>query len=312
MLFTKPAFLAILTAFTVPQAAMASAAIVRDFKAQAQSLPRKAISAGYDRFGALDLYDLVNRLQSGEVQVRVVGRVAHKEAVGGVFEAERDGAQWRHGSVAVSGSEWPRLRAKSKPMLALHEVLGALKIEDSNFGCSGTIWTLTDPNVRSTMSREEIATFEGYAHTACQMARGGNGGSTGVTGGGDEYNVAIRQNIMESGLNDMRAAGSHEARRAAFERITGSFYQGYGRNKRQKGLPKNFMDLNNIKLDRRPIPETIRVFEDLDMQIEIPQNSRHGWTYNARTNTVHIHGRYKRYHQGAMSMSPGILFTRAD
>lgn len=302
----------LVAAASAPQAAFANAAIVRDFKAQAQVLPRKAINAGYQRFGALDLYDLVNRLQQGEVNVRVVGQVAHKQPLGGPIVAERDGAQWTAGSVAVSGSQWPRTRAQNKPMLALHEVLGAMRIEDDNFGCSGTLWALTDNNVRSTMSREELATFEGYAHTACQMARGGNGGSTGVTGGGDEYNVAIRQTIMDTGLSNMRSASTREERDAAFQQITGSFYQGYGINKRKKRFTEQDLSLNRIVLGRRPYDdEIIRVFEDLEMTQEIPQNAKHGWTYDARTNTVHIHGRYQRKRTGAMGMSPGVLITRA-
>jgi hypothetical protein len=310
MLINKSRLLALSTLAALaaaPELAQANAALVQDFKAQAQVLPRRALSAGYRQFGALDLSDALYRMQS-EVDVRTVGKVAHKQDLG-VLMAERDGAQWRPGSVAVSAARWPKTRAAAKPMLALHEMLGALRIEDDNFGCSGTIWVLTDPAVRATMNREELGTFEGYAHQACQVARGG--GSTGVTGGGDDYNVEIRMNLMNQTLQEMQAARSHEERSAAFSRATGSFYQGYGR--KRTGSYKDFGDmLNAIRLDRRPIPSTIRVFEDLEMTQEIPQNARHGWTYDARTNTVHIHGKYRRKREGAMSMSPGILFTRAE
>lgn len=283
--------------------ALANPAIIQDFKAHAQVLPRQALSAGYQRFGALDLGHFVAQVQG--LRVRVKGQIAHKQKDYGSFlNVERDGAEWSDGSIALSAVRWPKTRPSAKPMLAMHEALGALRIEDDNFGCSGSIWALTDPATRGSMTREEIATFESYAERGCHMARGG--GSTGVTGGGDDYNVIIRQHAMATALNEMSQARTQEERSAHFDRLGSTFYAGYGVNRRGKLIDPNF-SLNVIKLQRRPGPgEFIRVFDDLDMQQEMPQNARNGWTYDSRTNTVTIHGRYRR---GQFGAGPGVLIT---
>ncbi|RZA09753.1 MAG: hypothetical protein EOP11_00660 [Proteobacteria bacterium] len=283
--------LAILAPLT-PNLAQANAAIIGEFRANAQVLPRKALAAGYRQFGAVDLSDLLSRMQSLDVRVR--GKISHKQNIGGVFEAERDGAEWSHGAVSLSAARWPKLKADEKPMLALHEALGALKIEDTNFGCSGSIWALTDAQTRNTMNREEVATFESYAERGCMMARGG--GSTGVTGGGDDYNVRIRMNIMRQGLAKMQAATAREGREQGFNDIAGSFYQSYGRkrNLSTKEFNRIFRSPNTFTFERQPYADTIRVYSNLDQTEEVPPGKRHGYTYDPRTRTVTINGRYRK------------------
>lgn len=278
-----------LLALAAPSLAQANPAIIRDFRAQAQVLPRKALAAGYRRFGGVDLGQLL--AQASRVNVRVKDSVSHEQDFnrgGGI----RNGAEWRPGEISLSAAAWPRMKAAAKPMLALHETLGALNYSDDNFDCSSSIWALTNPEMRATMSREEIATFESYAERGCFVARGG-GGSTGVTGGGDDYNVLARMNVMKKGLAKMRGASSRQEREAGFDGIASGMYQGYGRGASKKQL-RSMFDVNALTPNRPPIPETIRVFSNMEMTQEVPPGARDGWTYDARTNTIRINGRYRK------------------
>ena len=283
-----------------PLPSIANPAIVQDFRAQAQVIPQRLMAAGQRRFGALDLGDLLNR--QSRVQVSVVGQVDHSRPIG-PFDSERDGAEWSEGRVAVSAKTWPRVRGAAKPMLALHEMLGALRIEDTDFGCSGSLWVLSDSNARATMSREELATFESFAERGCYVAR--SGGSTGVTGGGDDYNVNIRINGMNKALAEMKRARSQAERNNAFTGITSSFYGTYGRSKKKSSREKilNF-SLNETPLPSGHDPATIRVYTDSSLSELMPQSAINGWTYNAKTNTVQIHGRYRK---GKFGEGPAVI-----
>lgn len=282
-------------------------AIGEDFRAYAQDLPSRALSTGYRSFGHLDLSNFLGELQS--LNVRVGKSVAHKQRMGG-FNVERDGAQWDRNarSITVNGTRWPKTRASAKPMLAFHEALGATGYSDDNFGCSASIWALTDNRVRSTLSREELAHFERNAQGSCVMA---GGSSTGVTGGGDDYNVVIRMNAVEQYLGEMQRAGSQAERSNAFRTMNNLVYQGWGINRRAPLFKVNEMG-RVTRLERTPDPSTIRVYADLELTQLVPQNAKNGWTYDARQNAIIMHGRYIPKMEGGMMIGPIVRCTYID
>jgi hypothetical protein len=281
-------------------AAFASQAIIQDFRHNAKVLPAKAMSYNYRRFGDVDLNQVYNEID--RLEIRVVGKVARKQMVG-PFAMEREGAEWEVGrGISINGSRWPKMRADSKPMFALHESFGMLRIHDDNFGCSSTIWALTNEEFRATLAAEEIAKFERNAEIACRSS----GGSTVVGGGGDEFNVQVRMNAIKMSVRQMQQARSPQERDGAMETANRGLYQPFERGR------KGSIDFKNMfkqqKLDPPAVPGTIRVMKD---GVQIPEDARNGWTYNASTGVITFHGAAAiPVKNGGMTMGPGVYYTK--
>lgn len=260
--------------------------VARDFARNQGALPNALLAAGQARFGDLDLSRYLERLP--ELRVNVVGQVAHEDSNLG-FTTERDSAEWnrQRKTIAVNGPHWQKTQGRAKPMLALHESLGAMGIQDQHFGCSGTLWILANPQARATLTREELADFEGFANKACVVASlEGGGSSTGVTGGGDDFNVLFRMNLFNKSLAKMRRAPDAASRGAALSYIEGNFYNEIGINPH-----KPIFDMEefkrSMKFNPKPVPGSIRV---VYRGQTIPEDAANGWTYEESTGTVYFHG----------------------
>ena len=278
----------ILLLLYVPYLASAAGdeSIRQDFARSQSALPRALIHMGSPRFGDLELSRFLGDLSG--IRVQIVKAMAHVEHIG-PFLAERDSAAWNRElkTIALNGPLWQKTVGKAKPMLALHESMGALGYADNNFDCSGTLWILANAKGRAVLTVTERTQFEDYARKACVLAQAQSGSSTGVTGGGDDYNVLVRIGIFERGLAQAEAATDGNARAAALAQIAGGFYGVYGINPHHHTFDrKNF--LNSQRLDRKPVISSIRVMT-IDGET-IPYDENNGWTYDKALNSVLYHG----------------------
>src|SRR4051812_24112207 len=110
--------------------------IRRDFTANAKSLPQKLSARGYNQVGQINTYNLINSIE--RIDTRVMRHVQHVQ-VSGDFNFARNSAEWRSGGsgrISLNGPRWQQTQSKFKPMLALHESLGALGFSDDGFACS--------------------------------------------------------------------------------------------------------------------------------------------------------------------------------
>lgn len=269
-----------------PVRAESDVAIQNDFVHSSQDLAGSALSSGYRQFGDLNLekYQRPDR----EVEIEVVGKVAHPEALG-LFHFERNSAECRRGHIRLSGSMWAKTPKKTKPMLAMHENLCAQGIYDRDFGCSGSLWALTDPAVRAKLTASDIQRFEQNARQACRFA----GGSTGVTGGGDWAIVQAKMNKIIADLSSGRSIDDTER----------AFYEKFEINRSGKIADfKSFLRV--IHLDRCSDPNTIKVFSQKGA---IPHDARNGWTYDPKSKSVILHGAAIPHAVDGMGASPGVL-----
>ena len=258
--------------------AHASPAIIQDFRRSAKVLPAKAMNYNYRRFGDVDLGQVYNSIDS--LNVRVVGKVDRKQKLG-PFDMQRDGAEWERGKgISLNGSRWPRMKADSKPMLSLHETFGILGISDDNFGCSGTIWALTNEEFRRSLTDAEIKRFEGFAEAACRSA----GGSTVVGGGGDEFNVQVRMLAIKNSVKEMASARSEQERDHALGMGAQLMYQEWGRGR------KGSINLKKMGSQVEIPPVVIGTIRVMKNGVQIPEDSRNGWTYDERTSVITFHG----------------------
>ncbi len=260
--------------------------IILDFQRSAEVLPQKMRDQGRTQFGDFQADAISKGLPT--VQLAITNSVAHEQVIGGTIKMERNSAEWHrgkhHGSIKINGDMWAKTATKIKPMLALHEMLGVLGYTDDTFTCSGAIWLLTNKKAVSALRSDELSQIERIAESACKFA----GGSTGVYGGGDEYDVRAKIMIMEENIASAGAAKSKVARDQAINALEGSFYDDFEVNRHPHAGFADIIDTSKQCLDRVPEPGSIRVWVEEKPIVEDPVN---GWTYDAKTNCVHVHGR---------------------
>jgi hypothetical protein len=285
----KPASMkTLIVLFAATLATITHADMRAEFAAQAHVLPRALARHGYTRLGNLELAAFDQRVDG--IQVHETRTVRHKQELVGFMTMERSLAEWRRtstGDVTVATPEWAKSRADVRPLVALHESLGALGYSDDLFSCSSSLAILASDPARQALGIAEIARIEKIAESTCRIA----GGTTGVTGGGDEFIATIRQNSIAKAMRSFAAPGDHalaadeleSALFADFERkptfkYKGSIFDPNYKNARQCFDPKR----------GRVIEETIKVWYN---GVAVPKDPRNGWTLDAANNCLLYHGR---------------------
>jgi hypothetical protein len=260
---------------------------VSDFRENAKVLPKALLSKGYHRIGSLDFDSFLSRV--GKMNVQEADQIKHREDLGGGIMMERNLAECRRtptGDVKIAGARWLKTPAEIRPLVALHESLCALKFSDSILTCSGALQILADDEARATLGNDEIVRIETIANSACVIA----GGSTGVTGGGDDFIARVRINSLKKGLAELR---SGKDRTQVASDLESSLFIDLERNRSFKRKNSIFdPKYKNTKQCLDPargtaIESTIKVFYE---ERPILRDSQNGWTFDEATNCVHFHG----------------------
>jgi hypothetical protein len=277
-----------------------ASAQVESFRNHAAALPTSMIESGYERIGDVNARELLSRLDQLDVQF-----VSQIKRSGQRFDPDllRDSARWerQQNRMAISLDErlWARTKPNVKPVLAFHELLGVLGYTDRIYACSGAIWVLTQPEARAELDRAELSRFEQLANQSCRSS----GGSTGVTGGGDEFGVAVKISGLENGLRTLRTSSDPSQRSQIIDqmqgRLVGSEVNLVRGGRFTKPMPSTTSLPHVFK--RRPIVSSITVEQD---GVLIPQDAKNGWTFDPSTNAIWFHGRsakqkYMSRHVGA-------------
>jgi hypothetical protein len=276
----------VLLSFTL-MAMSANADAVSDFTLRAKILPQALQANGYDRIGNLELGAFVSRVE--RMNVHETQAVHHQEDLDGGIKMERNLAEWHRtstGDVAVAGPRWMKTPQDIRSLVALHESLGALGYSDNIFSCSGALYILANADARATLKADELTRIEGLARSNCIMA----GGTTGVTGGGDDFIAGARIQSLKKGLAAIRAG--HDRKQAADE-LEASLFVDLERNrgfKRQGSIfDPNYKNTKQCLDPQRGAADesTIRVaFQDRP----IPQDVHNGWTFDEASNCLLFHG----------------------
>lgn len=281
---------------TLPRAATASPS---EFASQAASIPSSLRAQGYETLGSLSLSQFLSRARA--VRVQIAADLAYGSSGSTAF---RNSAHWRRGpqpEIVVNGRRWQQTSARYKPVLALHEHLGALGFEDNNFSCSSALWALA--HSQQTLAREELAQIERVAQSTCRHA----GGSTVVTGGGDSFNVHGKLSLIDEALAKASRATDRASREAAVNEVLSSFYRGFEMVSGKRRPAPRLSGTSQIIIHGPARIETLRVSIN---GTPIPQNNRDGWSYDAARDPhrVILHGRAALANR--QSQQAAVAFSR--
>lgn len=276
-------------------------AIKEDFQSHQRTLVQALINHSYQRVGQIDVHKLLEQIE--RINVDVVERVAHKQK-SGPFIWQRDSAEWTHGKINVA-RRWTKTPPEAKSMVGLHESLGAAGYTDDDFSCSSVIWILTNDDAERILTRQERMRFEQAATAVCKAA----GGTTGVGGGGDEFNATSKIRLMKNSLRQMQVAHSSTERDQALDRLGSALSSSFEINRTGKIGAEFGPNAKHTKqcLDYEPVRSSIRVL-DMNKNIPIPNDAANGWTYDASSRCVIFHGKAIWTGYG---MGPGVFATRS-
>lgn len=266
---------------------VATADIVTDFKNSVKVLPRALLGKGYSRIGNIELEPFMERAE--RMTVRDVGTVRHKQNLDGGIQMERNLAEWRRtstGAVAIGGALWAKTPAEVRPLVALHESLGALGYSDDILSCSGALYILANDGARSTLNSGDLARIERIAERSCVVA----GGTTGVTGGGDDYIARVRIKSLKNTLNAIHAG---KDRAQATSDMESSLFVAFEHNRSFKREDSIFS--RNYKHTKECLDSSRGIADESSIRVAyqgqaVPYDARNGWTFDKSTNCILFHG----------------------
>jgi len=168
------------------------------------------------------------------------------------------------------------------------------------------IWILTNEEAERTLTRQERTRFEQAAQGVCKSA----GGTTGIGGGGDEFNANGKINLMKESLRKMQAAQSTADRDQALDRLGSALSSSFEINRTGKVGAEFGPNAKHTTqcLDYKPVDGSIHVL-DMNKNIPIPNDAANGWTYDAASRCVIFHGTAIWTGYG---MGPGVFATRSQ
>jgi hypothetical protein len=183
------------------------------FRAAGLQIPVRLQQLGYSHFGSLNLNQLINEIQSGDIQIQTVNGWEIAETNGN----GRSTARWSRANgrrvIQVNARFWNN---SAKDSTALHEFLGVIGFNDSDYALSQHMYLLTLPQaqVLSNVERAEIMRrIEILSRT--QFA------GTNSSGGGESMTVQGRNFAIERELQAItRSSNRAETREQRFEALT--------------------------------------------------------------------------------------------
>lgn len=173
----------------------ASSAERQDYVQQAQSLPKKLLSNGYQDILGVDLRKLLNDIESLKWYV-TNSPIGYGHGLDlrtcGVFDAKEL-------SVLVMTSCLSMSLPEFKSILFLHESLGALGYQlDENYVLSTSMWMLANNNQRN-FKFDERSFLKVVQRTLPTLVT--EGGATSVRGGGENVGYEVKAYALLFGLN---------------------------------------------------------------------------------------------------------------
>jgi hypothetical protein len=197
-----------------------------NFEKLGSQIPKRLNQIGLGQFAGFDARELSASINDHHIPVKLVPWITRPEPVGTVIVAGRFSAQWYNDEtgryIEVNQTLWPSTPAVLKPVIALHEYVGVLSFfNDHDYEASLAMWLLTLPKTKTILTEGEI---QGLV----ERIRGqlvARGGISGVGGGGDEFAVLTKMNLLKEALaNVARKRRGTEARREAVDNMYGWLY----------------------------------------------------------------------------------------
>lgn len=205
-------------AHAAPQPAM-----IQEFRAAARVIPSALLAQGYSSVGGIPLQRLLGAMS--QVELQPTDWIERAQPMGQENRTARSSAEWQRGSqlqIRLNTRLWAQTPAFVRPALALHEYLGVLAAtDDDNYVVSSSLWLLTQPGARATLGQEGVAGLE--ARIADQAS--GNGGITGVGGGGDYWGLRTKMLMLQGSLKELKNARNGEERAYRLNSLYGDLYE---------------------------------------------------------------------------------------
>jgi hypothetical protein len=187
-----------------------SASLQKEFIAAGLEVPNTLIEMGYTEFGDLDLREFTKRMRKVQIKEGSWSKLGDSNNDG------RISARWEihpdRITITVNKDLWNR-RKEQRPLLALHEYLGALGFQDKEYWLSTELWFLTQPESHQKLTNEEIAiiTKRIAEQTQIRIARGG--GVVGVGGGGESATLWVRMRRIKEHMETFSGESTGDVRR---------------------------------------------------------------------------------------------------
>lgn len=189
-------------------------AVIRDFKAQARVLPMRLLRMGHSQFGNLDLNDLLQQMGSVEVRIASEDFVGRRNTDPGTTVVRGGAAHWDRSTgrpIIYITPDWSLKNLGGlKPTMALHEYLGALGYQDTNFTVSNNLEFISKGGLETLdeSQRENVVRSTG-ADATVRTA----GGVSVVGGAGDPRSAFLRQIMLEQAQARYQNAETEAERR---------------------------------------------------------------------------------------------------
>jgi hypothetical protein len=180
---------------------------VQDFRLAAYAIPKALHDKGYRKLGDINLVDFTKKMES--VKVGTVKDLVVPVQGGDV----RSSAQWQRvpgqqPKILINQKMWTPTPESYKPLISLHENLGALGFNDKDYNLSSAMWLLAHPETDEVLTDKEKSTIIDYLNGAAE-----NGGVIGVSGGGDMGGAGLKKETLEVQLKDMAQLKSKKDRK---------------------------------------------------------------------------------------------------
>ncbi len=146
----------------------------------AQSIPKELERQGYSDVGQLNLHRLL--LSMNHAHVSQVEGLTRPQVIIAGETFSRSSAQWQVNQqgktrILVNQSLWAKTDPTARPVIGLHENLGALGFHDENYQLSSAMWALSQFN--SGLADAEKVNIVSQIEKSAE----GGGGIVGVGGG---------------------------------------------------------------------------------------------------------------------------------
>lgn len=175
--------------------AQAAPPLAQDFLKQGKIIPQALLRLGYDQFGELNIKAMMQKMDGVRILSAPAQQIMLKNSDG------RPTAHWRREagstSVTVSPEFWDDYMPETKPLIALHEFLGGVGFDDTNYHLSSALWLLSTPEAQKNLNPGEQKIIQNYISKAKNT-----GGVIGVGGGGDVVSCYVKKNVL---LKKLRA-----------------------------------------------------------------------------------------------------------
>ena len=198
----------------------AAAASPDDFRSIGLEIPSLLLAQGAQKFGAMDFLEFIrlaprNPHPVPEIRFAIPGGNERRFAR---WEIDANGiAQIYYDPMMMDHATLPF----AKPIIALHEFMGAEGFMDFNYGGSITLWLISDAEFRGALTRDELRELESFVTKSpdTPLQRFAGGSVIGVGSGGDGGAVAIKALSLERSVAEIKRPTSAQNRRNAFAMI---------------------------------------------------------------------------------------------